>query len=171
MPVSSSLDVYLELLERDQETSWLLGLCAFAVFEERRIEWMQHFADQNGKPPTDAEIQDWYKQQPNGSLLRAKGDAENALQVYAEQVEERMLEDERASIERDVIVSEIRSLRKPWADFGVNVAAGFLSALLFAAMLTILVAIAFVDASPLKLGKWMASKDKGTIENGQEANQ
>ena len=146
-------------------------MVAFAVIEERRIEWMQHFEEQNGKVPTADEIQDWYEQQPDGTLQRATGDAENILQAYAQELEEEIIESERRVIENEVIVSEIRSLRRPWANFGINVAAGLLSALLFAAVLTILAFIVFADSSPVDLGKWIGNKENGMTENGKKTDQ
>lgn len=72
---SGSVDVYRELVEDSQE-SWLLGLVAFAIVEEQRIEWMRHHQERTGGVPTAEHIQSWYEQQPSGTLLRAKGDAE-----------------------------------------------------------------------------------------------
>jgi len=168
LPISNSRDVYRSLVEEDEETSWLYGLVAFAVLEERRIEWMQHFEEQNGKVPTTDEIKNWYEQQPDGTLLRAKGDAEHALQLYAQEVEEEILASERRVIQNEVIVSEIRSLKRPWEDFGINLAAGFFSALLFAAVLTIVAFIVFADNSPVNFGKWIGNKESGMIENGEK---
>ena len=34
-------DIYQELVE-ESDANWLLGLLAFAVVEEQRIEWMKH---------------------------------------------------------------------------------------------------------------------------------
>ncbi len=76
--ISSSEDVYRQLVEESDE-DWLYGLVAFAVVEEQRIEWMKHFEEHNGRAPSTVDIQHWYEQQPEGVLLRAKGDSENAL--------------------------------------------------------------------------------------------
>jgi hypothetical protein len=162
--------VYRSLVEQEEETSWLLGLVAFAVFEERRIEWMQHFEEQNKKVPTADEIQNWYEQQPDGALLRAKGDAEGVLQVYAQDVEEEILVSHRGVIESEVIVSEIRSLKRPWAEFGINVGAGFVSAFLFAAILTAFAFIVFADTSPVDLRKFIGNNESETIQNGKKIN-
>jgi hypothetical protein len=167
LKMSRSRDVYLRLVEEDEKTSWLLGLVAFAVFEQRRMEWMQHFEEQNKTVPTEDEIKNWYEQQPDAALLLAKGDAENALQVYAQEVEEVMVERHRKDIEGEVIVSEIRSLKNLWADFGINVAGGFVSALLFAVFLTTLAFIVFADTSPINLGKLIGINESETIENGE----
>ena len=165
--MSRSRDVYLRLVEEDEETSWLFGLVAFAVFEERRMEWMQHFEEQNEIGPTGDEIKNWYEQQPDAALVLAKADAEKVMQLYAEEVEEVMMERHRKDIENDVIVREIHSLRNLWADFGINVAGGLVSALLFAAILTTLAFTVFADTSPVNLGKWIGITESEVIENGE----
>ena len=43
-------DIYDELVG-NESTSWLLGLVAFAVVEEQKIEWIKHWTKNNGGPP------------------------------------------------------------------------------------------------------------------------
>jgi hypothetical protein len=152
--ISSSADVYKKLVEESDE-NWLLGLLAFAIVEEQRIEWMKHFLENNGGPATTADIQHWYEQQPTGVLLRAKGDAENTLQAYADDVLQEVLEVERRDVAEGVIVSEIRIGRRFWPQFGINVVAGLASATLFAAILTIIAFIVLQDVSPVTFSKEM----------------
>jgi hypothetical protein len=92
--ISSSEDVYRQHVEESDE-AWLYGLVAFAVVEEQRIEWMKHIEEHNGRAPSTVDIQRWYEQQPGGVLLRAKGDTENALTLYADEVLQEILETER----------------------------------------------------------------------------
>src|SRR5690606_40951989 len=75
-------DIYRELVEESDE-NWLYGLVAFAVIEEQRIEWMKHMQENTGRLPTPEQVSEWYQQQPPNCLLRAKGTAENALQLYS----------------------------------------------------------------------------------------
>ena len=164
--LSSSADVYRELVEESEE-NWLLGLVAFAIVEEQRIEWMKHFYENNGGPATTADIQDWYEQQPPGVLLRAKGDAENTLQAYADDVLQEVLEAERRDVAEGVIVSEIRLTRRPWPQFGINVAAGLVSATLFAATLTIVAFIVLQDVSPISFGKQMKEHQSEGATSGE----
>ena len=132
--ISNSQDVYRQLVE-DSDEDWLYGLVAFAVVEEQRIEWMKHFHENNGHAPDANEIQHWYEQQPEGVLLRSKGEAENALQGYADEVLQEIIEIERKEASDGVIVREIRLAGRLWPQFGINVAAGLASALLFVAVL------------------------------------
>jgi hypothetical protein len=59
-----SQDIYSELVEKSEQ-NWLLGLVAFAIVEEQRIEWMRHFEITNNRPPSDDEVRAWYQQQPS----------------------------------------------------------------------------------------------------------
>lgn len=149
---TGSADVYRELVE-DSKENWLYGLVAFAIVEEQRIEWMKHHEIQNGRMPDDAEIKKWYEQQPDGVLLRAKGTAENALQAFSAEVLEVANGDTRKEIEESVIVGEIRKLGSFWPQFGVNLAGGFVSALLFAAFLIVMAYLVLNDTSPVEIGK------------------
>ncbi len=141
-------DTYRELVD-DSDQNWLLGLVAFAVVEEQRIEWMRHYEKHNSSLPSASQIEDWYYQQPESVLLRAKGTAENALRVYAEEVTAAMESDCRREIEQGIVVGEIREMRKFWPQFGVNLAGGFVSALLFAALLAIVAFFVIKDTSPV----------------------
>lgn len=145
-------DVYRELVDESKE-SWLLGLVAFAVFEEQRIEWMRHYEKSHGALPDASQVQSWYEQQPPGALLRAKGTAENALLAYSEEVSAQLDGDYRKEIENDIVVGEIRELKQFWPQFGVNVAAGIVSTLLFSAILAIVAFLVFNDTSPVDMVK------------------
>ena len=143
-------DIYKELVE-DSEESWLYGLVAFAVIEEQRIEWVRHLEKHQGEPPSQDEVKSWYEQQPETVLLRAKGTAENALKAYADEVVEIVIDDHRKEIEENIIVNEIRDLKAFWPQFGVNLAGGFISALLFALFLAIMAFFVLNDTSPVNI--------------------
>lgn len=145
-------EIYKELVD-DSDESWILGLVAFAVIEEQRVEWMRHQESNNAGLPGPDEIKNWYEQQSESVLLRAKGTAENALNVYSDEVVEFYLEDQQRSIEEGIIVSEIRDLKAFWPQFGVNLAGGFISAVLFAALLTVVAIFVLQDASPAEIGR------------------
>ena len=142
--------MYQQLVE-ESDDSWLLGLVAFAIVEEQRIEWMRHFADTYQTPPTSSDISQWYEQQPANVLLRAKGTAENALALYAEDVLESVETSLRREISEDVIVQEIRMGRRFWPQFGINVTASTVGALVFSTALVLFALVAFTDISPVRL--------------------
>lgn len=158
-------DTYRELVEESKQ-SWLLGLVAFAVIEEQRIEWMRHYEESHGALPNAEQVQGWYEQQPPGALLRARGTAENALLAYSEEVSAELDAEYRKEIENGIVVAEIREIKQFWPQFGVNVAGGFASALLFAAILTVFAFLVFNDTSPVEMVKKTNETTLG-VDNGK----
>lgn len=150
--------VYAELVDKQPDNEdWLLGLVAFAVVEEQRVEWVKHHAENNGSPPSDADIKNWYLQLPSGALLRARDTAEARLTDYAKAAIETYMADFQKETEEGIIVGEIREIRKFWPQFGVNLAGGFVSALLFAALLTLVAFFVLNDTSPVDIGQSIAN--------------
>lgn len=145
-------DTYRELVE-ESDQSWLLGLVAFAVVEEQRVEWMRHHEKLHGALPTPEEIRNWYGQQPASVLLRAKGTAESALQLYSEEVSALLDSQYKKEIEQGILVGEIRAVNKFWPQLGVNIAGGLASTILFTALLIIVAIFVFNDTSPVELVK------------------
>lgn len=164
--LSEAEEMYDVLVENSDE-NWLLGLLAFAIIEEQRIEWLKHQAINNKNKPTPSEVQNWYEQQPEGVLLRAKDTAEARLKDYSNQIVELVLDDQRKDIEQSIIVKEIQEIKKFWPQFGVNLAGGFVSALLFATLLTIVAFFVINDTTPVKIGT-MLHKNVEVSENGTE---
>ena len=161
-------DIYKELVENVPENEeWLLGLVAFAVVEEQKIEWIRHQTANNGDSPSYEAIKSWYEQLTPGVLLRAKDTAETRLRDYGESVVSAYLADYEQDLREGIIVSEIRETKKFWPQFGVNLAGGFISALLFAALLSIVAFFVVNDTSPAQIGKELREKAE-VIENGQE---
>lgn len=150
--ISGSEDAYRILVEESEE-NWLSSLLAYAVVEERRIEWVQHFREHNGRAPDSSDIQSWYEQQPEGELLRAKAEAENALSVYADDVWQEFREHEQKEVAEGVLSNEIRSIRRFWPQFGISIAGGLTSAFVFAAILAILAFVVWQDPSPVDIGR------------------
>lgn len=146
--VSNSADVHRLLVDEAQH-SWELGLLAFAIIEDQKFDWIAHFRENNGRDPDEAEIRNWYEQQPESEFTRAIADAEHALQLVADDALKDILDRERLEVERGVIVSEIRLSRRFWPQFGINVAAGVISSLLFAAILVLFALLVFLDPSPI----------------------
>lgn len=105
-----SRQIYDELVERS-ELHWLLGLLAFAMLEEQRIEWEKHVEQQEGQPPGNDEIRRWYRELPQAQLLRARAEAENALRIYAAEVWEEFRSTERDEVRNSIVVEEIRSAK------------------------------------------------------------
>lgn len=150
--ISSSEDVYRICVDESEE-GWLFGLVKFALIEEQRIEWMKHFELNNHGPASTDEILHWYQQLPDGVFLRANGTAENALVAFSTEVMEEVIEQELNEVKDGVIVDEIRLIGRFWPQFGINLAAGFASAVLFAAVLVLFAFFVLNDISPVEIGK------------------
>lgn len=135
---SNADDIYRELVQESEEESWLYGLVAFALMEERRIEWMQHMETTTNVVRNADQIREWYEQQPPGALLRIKGDAEAALRFYSDAVVQQAVEDVEEEVRESTIMSEIRRGQRFWRQLGLNIAGGLTSAVLFAVLLGIL---------------------------------
>jgi len=161
---SASEDIYEELVENSND-HWILGLVAFAIIEEQRIEWMKHQNSNNGVLPTSEEVKNWYEQQPKAALLRAKDTAESRLKDYSNEIVDLIMEDQKKEIEEGIIVSEIRNANKFLPQLGVNIFGGLASALIFAALLTIVAFFVLHGTSPTELGKDIREKAE-VIDNG-----
>jgi len=129
-------DIYQELVETS-EKNWLLGLVAFAVMEEQRIEWARHRTKSKGAP-TALEIQDWYESQPPSALIKASAEAEAALSVYGAQAVDEFDDTYRKEIAQGIVVKEIQKLGRWLPQFGMNVVGGLVSSIVFAAILILL---------------------------------
>lgn len=165
---SASDDIYRNLAQGNEsnlpsDESWLYGLVAFAVIEERRISWAEHYNHINGKPPDSDEIRNWYEQQPESELLGAKGRAEDALQAYSDKVVESAIKEREKEIEEGIIVNAINRLSGPWRQLRINIVGGFIGALLFAMILAMFSFIGVNDISPVQIGKHL----KGEIEKSK----
>ena len=145
-------DIYKELVD-DSDENWLYGLVAFAVIEEQRIEWMKHHEKHQGSLPSADQIKEWYAQQPESTLLRAKGTAENALQAYSSDAIDTALEDHRQEIQESIIVDEIKDLKRFWPQFGISLSGGFVGAILFAALIIVVAFFVLNDTSPVSIGE------------------
>lgn len=168
--ISGAEDAYRILVEESEE-SWLFGLLAFAIIEERRIEWVQHFRRNNDRGPDETEIQHWYEQQPEGELLRAKAQAEKALEVYANEVWEEFSEQEQRQVAEGALANEIRLVRRFWPQFGISLAGGFVSAFAFAAILAVLAFIVWQDPSAVDIGRDMMRGETQELPSGEENSQ
>lgn len=158
---SGPLDIYKELVdESPEDQEWLLGLVAFAVVEEQKIEWMKHHSDNGGKLPSDKEVSGWYKQQASGVLLRAKDTAEARLTGYAADAISTYTDDREQEIRDEIIVQEIRDIKKFWPQFGVSFAGGFTGAILFAALLTLIAFFVKYDTSPVQIVSEIGTHNK-----------
>lgn len=74
-------------------------------------------------------------------------------------------------VAESALVSEIRSIRRFWPQFGVSVAGGMASAFAFAAMLAVLAFIVWQDPSPIDMGRDMMNRDAQEEPHGETSPQ
>jgi hypothetical protein len=159
-------DIYRETVEQPQQ-GWLVGLLAFAVVEERRIEWVRHRRRTVDAAPTSEEVQAWYEAQPHGAVVRAVAHAESALRGYGKQVAEDFDEAHRLQVAEGVVVAEIRRLGR-WAPvLGMNVLGGLIGSTLFTALLILLGTLVLNEPSASELaGRLKDHMENGYVEEG-----
>jgi hypothetical protein len=151
---SGPADIYSALVENvPEDEEWLLGLLAFAVVEEQKIEWMKHHAKNNNGEPSDGEVRRWYQQQPEGVLLRAKDTARARLTDYAQETINTFLIDFGNETKEGIVVGEIRDLKRFWPQLGINIAGGIASSLIFSALLVLMAFLILNDTSPIEIGE------------------
>lgn len=163
------LDVYVEL-EEDRAEDWLRGLLTYAVIEEQKFEWMTHYAEYSGHVPSEGEVKGWYESLPMAAIVRAKGVAQAALDRYAEEMQSSFAESVRRNVEHSALMGEIRQGRKFWPQFGLSVAGGFASSILFGAFLCVAAFLVLNDRSPIGVGASIAPSPtlKKADKNEQE---
>lgn len=159
-------DVYRELVEESEE-NWLSGLVAFAIVEEKKIEWMKHHREQYNMQPSPRQICEWYEQQPERELLLAKAMAEGVLSAYSAEVVEDIEVDLRREIEEATIVREIRRYGSFWPQFCVNLVGGLASAVLFTGFLVLIAFFVLNDTSPTELVKTFKANREQVADDKQ----
>ena len=100
-------------------------------------------------------------------LAPRQGNGEGALQAYSEEVNELLIDEQRREVEQGIVVGEIKDLKRFWPQFGVNLAGGFVSALLFAALLVLVTFFVLSDTSPVEIAKQLRH-DMEAVEDGEE---
>ena len=163
---SGPTDIYEALVDNaPEDEEWLLSLVAFSVVEEQKIEWIRHYRENHDSMPTNEEIERWYRHQPEGVLLRAKDTATARLASYAQNTIATYAADYEKEVLENILVDEIRSTKKFWPQFGVNLAGGFASALLFAGLLALVAFFVLNDSSPRDIMSKISNHNEEVIHD------
>lgn len=136
MKYSGPDDVYRDLVE-NTEDHWILGLLAFAVVEQQRIDWAKHRIETNGVAPTPDEVKSWYEDQPKSAIVRARAEAETALNQFGAEAVEEFDDSYRKEISQGIVVAEIQRLGKWWPQLGTNIVGGVMGSVVFTAILIV----------------------------------
>lgn len=160
-------DIYDKLVENSSD-NWILGLVAFAVIEEERIEWMKHKKNNTSTYPTPEEIENWYKEQPETILLRAKDTAEARLKDYSSEAITVFEETYCNDIRNSILISEIQNTKKFLPQFGINILGGLISSLIFSAIILLLWFTLVNDLSATKIVENATQKNKQETKINKE---
>ncbi len=150
--IKSSQDVH-KMLVTGAEHSWTLGLMAYAIVEDQKHEWISHVSTLKHREPTHPEIEEWFLQRTPESFHRAIADAENTLQLVADDALKEIIEIERREVLEQAVIQSIERHSGGWRQFGIGVAAGLVSALLFAVLIIIVAVIVLDNRSLVDLAK------------------
>jgi hypothetical protein len=134
---STTDDVYRHLVE-ESDDAWILGLLAFAIVEQQRVDWAKHRNKATGVAPSPEEIRKWYEDQPPSILLRARAEAQTALENYGAEAVELFDDSYRSEIAQGIVVGEIQKLGRWGPQLGMNVVGGVIGSLVFTAALILL---------------------------------
>lgn len=133
---SGADDVYRELVD-ESDDNWILGLLAFAVVEQQRIDWAKHRTETTGISPSALEVTKWYEDQPQSVMVRAKAEAQTALETYGAEAVEEFDDSYRKEIAQGIVVAEIQKLGKWAPQLGMNVIGGIIGSIVFTALLIV----------------------------------
>lgn len=159
---SKSDDVYRKLVEESKD-AWILGLLAFAIVEQQRIDWTKHRLANSGTGPSSEEVTKWYEDQPESTLARAVAEAQTALENYGAEAVDVFDDAYRTEIAQGIVVGEIQKLGRWGPQLGMNVVGGVIGSLVFTAALILLGFFVLNEPSvndvTLKLKHQLESKD------------
>nr|VFK24388.1 MAG: hypothetical protein BECKMB1821G_GA0114241_100829 [Candidatus Kentron sp. MB]VFK30652.1 MAG: hypothetical protein BECKMB1821I_GA0114274_10175 [Candidatus Kentron sp. MB]VFK75362.1 MAG: hypothetical protein BECKMB1821H_GA0114242_102037 [Candidatus Kentron sp. MB] len=90
---------------------------------------------------------------------------------YSDEFVESAIKECRQKIEKEIIGGTIKKVGNPWRQFGINIAGGFVGALLFAMILAMFSFIGVNDISPVQTGKYFKveiEKSKTEVMNNDQ---
>ena len=157
---SQEVEVYEEIVDNaPQDEDWLLGLVAFAVIEEQKVEWIKDQTEAKGRQLSLQEIDAWYQQQPPGVKLRAKDTAKTRLENYAESAIGVYAAKFDAEVEEGVVVEEIQKLGWFWRQVGIGTLGSFVGTVIFALISVLFVVLVYNDVSLVSVVKELMSSN------------
>jgi hypothetical protein len=138
-------EVYAHLTA-DQGTSIEIDMLTYAIFANERHEWVKHFQQRQGRPPTEAEIDDWTA---NISDWRFTQMREEAIQFF-DTAARNYLEEEIAGIRdealRSSVIAEVKAAGGFWRQLAMQVITAILAPLIIG--LFILAALTYDREAP-----------------------
>jgi hypothetical protein len=126
-----------EYLSSDPDTPIEIDLLTFAIFAQERREWHRLFEEQNGRPPSHAEVDSWVSQITHWRFNQMREEAvrffDNAAREYlAEEMEEA-----KEAVFQDTIIREVKAAGGLWRQLFLALIAAILAPLIIGAMIAV----------------------------------
>lgn len=137
--------------ESGEEHPQEVNLLAYGAFAAELYEWVEHEEHRQGRSPTEDEVNAWIAQLPDNRLRRIRDEALESFGLAAKEFLRPEVERQRREAVERSILAEVRRFTGGLRSFGLNVAAGLVAAVIFAAL-----ALGFyyyVKADPSPLGQ------------------
>ena len=146
-PFKSSDDVFIYLRDKygvdgDGDIN-AIALFTYALIEKDRIDWVEHYTEQQKKSPIWEEICAWYGEKPRSYVVEKERLAESWYVGFARTY----LRDEIEDGKKTAIKGAIGDLGKFWPNFWVGNLVGFTSNFVFAVVVVAFVAVIATDFS------------------------
>ena len=128
-PAEKAPTTYNPMFERfvprdESDADYLPGLVAYALYKSKKQEWAMELRQRHGRPPTAADIDSYTATWTAGQITATRGQAEQALIEYAQQVV--------ASARPDILREALRG------GFLKSVGASVVAAIIYTAILIVL---------------------------------
>jgi hypothetical protein len=146
-PLTSSDDAFRYFRDRrgvdtDGDTD-AIALFAFALVEQDRIDWVEHFRTDHDAGPTTEQVVEWYRGKPE-SYFR---DKERTAEVWYASFARWYLRDEISAEQQKAIHAVVGDLGKFWPTFWNGNLTGITSNIFFAILVVAFVYIITTDFS------------------------
>ena len=130
----------------DDETD-LIGLVAYGIYKNNKIEYIEKFKEKNGREPTEDELEQFNEHSCTDSSLK------NYIRIAETNINDLMNETVYQEVERQKLeffnnqTTEIKNIVKelkpksPWEGFGMRVLQSFIASILVASLIFLIIFI------------------------------
>ena len=139
---------YVSAKVEQEEISAAVGLYAVGWILFDLFEWLDLQKERNPNEPLSPELIDrWVREQPEGKIDREIENAEQSFGQAAILATEEETERRITEAINNSIISQIRQFTSGWKVFGLNILAGVVAGLIFAALAIFLYLYVSIDPS------------------------
>ncbi len=129
----SDKKIFMELVGSEEDD--LEGLLAYALFAVERSEWEEKFRDDNQDNPVDIDYQQYYNSFTPTRLNSLRGNARDALSVFAWNFLEDNIERIKEEAVDKSVVAEVRRQNNFWRSAFSSATGSFFFTILFFVLL------------------------------------